>query len=81
MSDIAGTYTIVLNNAGKIISVTHNGKLMVKHVIDVDEEENNLPKLETHSLADVLGHGCVGFGALHESATDDECRWRFGTWW
>ena len=78
MSELAGTYTIVVNNELEIVSVTHNGKLLISH-----EVGENLPTLETHRLPDgPIKHGCVGFGTLNQAGgPTDECRLIWGKWW
>ena len=84
--NMAGTYTIVVDNKLEIVSVTHNGQLMTKskhtgkkfkpqHFEKVPGSDDVIVPIE-------LDSGCVGFGALSEDPTGkDPCRWLWGTWW
>ena len=89
--NMAGTYTIVVNNDLEIVSVTHNGKLMTERNDLIDKKfkpqmfekpPNPQPGEEDKVIVPIeLDHGCVGFGSISEDPTADPCRWLWGKWW
>ncbi|MFO7556747.1 MAG: hypothetical protein R6W88_16220 [Desulfobacterales bacterium] len=85
-SNMAGTYTIVVDDNLEIVSVTHNGELMTK-MSDLTDPKfkpqhfEHVPGSDKVLVPPELKHGCVGFGSISDSPTEDPCRLLWGTWW
>ena len=69
-----GTYTIVVNKQGTIISVTKNGLPMTQKP---GNEGPNFGDLE----APIEFKNCVGLGGIVVPTDSDACEYRWGTWW
>lgn len=94
--EMAGTYTIVVNNNLEIVSVTHKGQLLKNRSLDPTDTEyiapndtkfkpqhfDEIPNSDEVMVPPELKLGCVGFGAIGPDPDGkDPCRWLWGTWW